>query len=369
MIITFEDDTLKTLVTNPSLKNNDEIIRSLNNILLASRDKEHLLLIDPLVIEYLIEKYNDVLDQSSLRELDFLRNSEIVDHDAFLTKLPYFINIIWNDSVPIDEVRAFANPKHPNGRMFNVNIFSFKSHIFLGSSFAVISENETDVNFYSMIAKMYMHEFYGNHAMTTFNSISGIGGNISAIINQSLSNNQKILMICDPDIRHPEGIPEEDSTYLKVYNAFHRNKRNKIINFISLKAHEKENLLPVSWFREHNRNFRPCPNVINLEDSSYRDRLLFIDLKKGLKKIELQEDLALLSYYRPVIDELGINLEVLQDEEKVFSVSACSNWDNLTPRILRSKRLDDFPDYLEENILTIGLNFVGWVIGGRSGIA
>jgi len=369
MIINFDYSTLEILVTNSSIKSDENIIRSLNNILLSSRDKEHLLLINPDVIEYLMENYYDVLDQSSIRELDFLRNSDVVDHDAFLTRLPYFINVVWDNAVPIDEIRASTNPMYSTGIMFNVNILSFKSHIFLGNSFAVISENETDISFYSKIAQMHMSQYYRNHEMTTFNSISGIGGNIGSIIEQSLSNNQKILIICDPDIKHPRGIPANDTTYLKAYNAFQRNRKNNIINFIALKAHEKENLLPVSWFIEHNRNFNPCPNVINLENSPYSDRLLFIDFKKGIKKVQLQEDTDLLSYYMPVIEELGIDLDVLEDEDKVFSISACSNWDRLSSRILRSKRLDEFPDYLQENISSIGLNFVGWVIGGRSGIA
>ena len=212
----------------------------------------------------------------------------------------------------------------------------------------------------------YMEENLNNHETTTFNSVSGIGGSIGNVIRECLVNKQKVLIICDPDVKAPSEKPK--TTHQQAEEVFKKHRKNTIIDFVSLQAHEKENLLPVSWLLEFTQDFNACSRVLELEKSENNDRLLYIDFKKGLKKSDIKDE-HILSYYQPVLDELEIDFDDLQDEDHVFSKSVCSNWDLVSEKVLQAKSLNDFPNYLEGNIRRISLHFISWIIGGRNGIA
>lgn len=360
------DKSLISYIIEKNLEDDLNIVRSINNILKISYEKQHLVIIDSNLIDFLLLTFKNKLDFSSLNELNNIKLREPAANKVYLRAFPLHVNIVANEDIKEKEIRVINNTYYSDGKIFEVNIYSLCKYNFLGGNVTILSENEKDVDFYSEIGNKYLLENYQHLIANKCIVDPGYGGNIERSIKMSIRNDQKTLIICDTDKETENHDIGNKSTLNKAINAYNEYKKDNFIYLISLDAHEKENLIPVSWLKEVNKHTTNCKNISGLESCSFNDRLLYLDFKNGLTKRKYDSDTLIKEYYDPAIKNLEINLNDLNEDDFIFSKVANNDWDIWAMRILVNKKLSDFPDYLKGNINKVGLHVACWLIGGRT---
>ncbi|WP_215085661.1 hypothetical protein [Exiguobacterium sp. s78] len=364
MIINIDKGLIKYVLKN-KLENDTNLIRSINNFLKISDEKQHLVIIDSVLIDFLLQTFNTKLDASSLNELNNLKLREPAANKIYLRSFPLHVNVTANESIKENEIKVIDNSYYNTGKIFEVNIYSLCKYNFLGNNVTILSENDKDVKFYSQIGIKYLIENFQHFIANDFIVDPGYGGNIENSIRTSIQNRQKTLVICDTDKKSVNHPIKSKSTLDKAISAYNEYKHDNFIYLISLDAHEKENLIPVSWLKEVNKHTTNCVNTSGLEQCSFNDRLLYLDFKKGLTKKKYDEDMLIKEYFDPAISNLEIDLDELSEEDFIFSKIANNDWDKWAIKILNSKKLSDFPGYLRSNIDNIGIHVACWLVGGR----
>ncbi|WP_158625535.1 hypothetical protein [Exiguobacterium sp. SH0S7] len=359
------DKSLIRYVTENSLQNNQDIIDGINSFLKLSYDEQHLVIIDLLVIDFLKENFENEIDKSCLQALSNIRNREVGVNKEYLRSFPIHINVTVDEEIKVNEVRVVENPYYPEGKIFEINIYSLCDYQFLGEKVSILSEYDTDVSFYSLIGKKFLHENYTNLKFKDNKINPGYGGNIKKAIEVAVRNQEKTLIICDTDKKAENEPLGNGCTLENVEIEYKKFKDSSILHLLSLDAHEKENLIPASWLQELNMNRTYCVNVLNLENTEFSDRLLFLDFKEGLTKEKYHSSPIIKKYYDPAIQVLGIDLNSLQDKEYIFSKIHSKRWDDYANEILNKKELTEFPDYLKDNINKLGLFISCWIVSGR----
>ena len=365
MIIKIDNSLIDHIVVN-KLENDPDIINSINSFLRISQDKVHLVLVDILLIDFIRENFEQKIDKSCFEALNQIRNKEIGSIKTFLRTFPIHINVVVDAGIQINEVRVSDNIYYENGKIFEVNFYSLRSYSFLGEKVSILSEQDTDVDFYSLIGKKYLIENHNNLVFEENKITSGFGGNIKKQVELAARNNEKTLIICDTDkITHCENL-KDGCTLEQVENEFRLIEDKKIVHLVSLEAHEKENLIPVSWLQELNNDRNYCENILKLEDSDFNDRLLFLDFKKGLTKEKYLSAQYIKDYYEPAINYLSLDVGSLNNNSYIFSRVDKNNWNEHSIQILHSKNLKDYPAYLKGNIEKLGLYISCWLVSGRN---
>lgn len=363
MIINFDLSIIKYIHSN-NLYDDEDIIDSLNTLLKISHQKQHLVVSDVRVSDFLYERFFDKLDNSCLQQLKEISGNASLASKTFLNRFPSRIQVVGDDSIELNHTKVEGHPIFEEGRIFHVNIRSAKNYNFLGDRIVLLSEHLHDVEVYSRIGVKYLKKHYSRFVVNDFKAVSGIGGNINEKIKELIDNKEKTLILCDTDKKTRDGSYDVNSTYTKAFHAYSRFMNNHFISLVSVDVQELENLIPASWINEYSRRPHVCSNVLSLEASSFKDRLLFLDFKQGLTKKEYLSNPEIYDFYKPAVEELGIDIDSLQDGDFLFEKVANRDWIKVVRQILTDKNLEDFPDYLEGHIETIGLNISSWIIGG-----
>lgn len=366
MIIRLEKDIVLYIEENPKVIEDPKFINSMNVLLNISYQKHHLLLIDKEVSDFLLVKLGSKLDYTCKGELVSIAKTELGADKVFLRKMPHHIFISFDPNIKEGTYKTLSNPYHSSGKRYMINFFSLNDYLFIGSHFNIISEDDTDLEFYVKLRDMYFERNYHNHAKTNTHLLNGRGTNLRECINDAIKRKAKFIVICDTDKKTPSCTIETHSTYNLAHQAFLTSRKNTISDFLELDFHEKENLIPVSWVNQYSQSSPACERTLALESSQYNDRLLYFDYKEGLKKGHLIQNPRLFSYYKPVLDHLDISITNFENEDFIFSRIPEGSWEQASKHALREKNLDDFPDYLNSIIVSIGLNLTSWTIGGRT---
>lgn len=364
MIIKIDNSLIKYIKEN-SLEDDENVIKAINSFLRISQDNKHLVVIDILLIGFIKKYFEQKIDQSCLETLNEIAGKEVGGIKVLLTKFPIHINVTANSETKLNEIRVLDNEFYDNGKIFEVNLFSLCDYSFLGERVSILSEYDTDVELYSLIGKKYLDENYNNLSFKDNKINPGYGGNIKKAIEVAIRNNEKTLIICDTDKITLDEPLRNGCTLESVEGEFEKIKDNNIVHLVSLDAHEKENLIPISWLQEFDHEACYCCNSLELESSVYSDRLLFLDFKKGLTKKNYESGQYVKEYYQPAIEHLQINLEDLGDDDYIFSGVHSKEWNDNAIQILNSKRLSDYPEYLKSNIKKLGLFISCWIVSGR----
>lgn len=366
MIIKLGNEILTYINENPDAIDDSDFLGSMNVLLNISHQKHHLLLIDKVVSDFLIDKLSDKLDHTCMGELVSISKTELGVDKVFLRKMPHHIYVSFDFDIAVGTYKAVSNPYYVSGKKYMINFFSLKNYLFIGDHFNIISEDETDVAFYTGLRDMYFQEHYHNHEKTNTHPLNGRGTNLRDCINDAIKRNSKFIVICDTDKKTPESPIETHSTYNLAHQAFLTRRKTTISDFLELNFHEKENLIPASWINRYSRSSPACERTIAIESSQYNDCLLYFDYKEGLKKSHLQQSPLLFSYYEPVLNHLQISLEDLEDEDFILARIPEGSWEQAASYVLKEKAINDFPDYLKSITTNIALNLTSWTIGGRT---
>lgn len=368
MIIKIDNSLIKH-IKNSDLYDDPKVIKSINSFLRISEDRKHLVLMDILLIDFIKEKFEGKIDSSCFEALNQIRNKEAGGVKVILKAFPIYINVSANEEIGINEIKVSSNIYYAQGKTFEVNFYSLCDYSFLGEKVSILSEYDTDVELYALIGRKYLIENYDGLKFENNKINPGYGGNIKKAISIAARNNEKTLIICDTDKLTLDEPLKSGCTLESVESEFEKIKDNNIVHLVSLNAHEKENLIPFSWLQEFHNRRRYCRNALNLENSVFNDRLLFLDFKKGLTKNEFNTKDHVKEYYQPAVEHLNIDLTSLNDADYIFKAIPLQKWDENALRILESKKLSDYPDYLKENINKLGLFVSCWIISGRNDVS
>lgn len=368
MIIKIDNNLIK-YIKSSNLYDDPQVIKAINSFLRISQDQKHLILMDILLIDFIKKNFKDKIDSSCLEALNQIRNKESGGIKAILRAFPIYINVSVNENISINEIKISPNIYYQNGKTFEVNFYSLCDYSFLGEKVSILSEYDTDVEFYTLIGRKYLIENYDGLRFENNKINPGYGGNIKKAISVAAKNNEKTLIICDTDKITLDEPLKSGCTLENVESEFEKVKDNNIIHLISLDAHEKENLIPFSWLQQFHNHRRYCSNALNLENSVFNDRLLFLDFKKGLTKEGFNSKNHVKDYYTPAIEHLKIDLNSLSDADYIFKAIPLKEWDDHALQILESKKLSDYPDYLKENINNLGLFVSCWIVSGRNDVS
>lgn len=364
MIINFEKGILKFITEQKTSFPKEEFIESLNQLCNLSRS-HHCVIISRIDIKYIIENFKEDLDKSSLKALSNLAARESYAKRTYLKTFPYYISLTVDERVtPIGEIKEIENVYFKGGHTFSIHLFSLIDTMFLGEKFSVISENITDVNFYEDIRNNYMLNNYPMFSNTPIRRINGEGHKIGDVIKAAAQEGEKIFVICDSDKKTPTFKLGNDKTLKRVEKAYKELRGNLIINMYSLKVHEKENLIPVSWMMKHSDRKIVCDNLVKLEQSEYKDRLLFIDFDKKTTKKYLEENPEIKDYLMPAIENIGIDINSISDDEQIFTRITKNSIEKFSKDIFKKESIEDLPVYLKDHVEEIGFHFSAWTFGG-----
>lgn len=237
------------------------------------------------------------------------------------------------------------------------NIFIKYEKIFQKTTF--ICENLQDNYFYHNISKWYIQNYIKGNVLTNFNFILGGGSTTAPVLAENLKDNKyPILCNLDSDKKNPSGSKGSTAKNVMEENKKFNNRNDiceeikKLININILESREAENLIPLSIFVELNKingneekeEFIKMFNKII--SSNNTDLLLYIDVKKGMKK----------SKYKKItnLDEKKLINDILKiidwDEN---SISDLNNFDlEKIDTPLDTKIIPGFGDNVLENTKT-----------------
>lgn len=364
MIINFENAIITSLKERKHLFSKDDLIEALNNLCNLSKS-HHYMIISRNDIKYILDNFKDDLDRSSLKVLVNLASRENYSAKVFLKKFPYHISLTIDEKVtPVGEIREIKNAYFEDGYAFSIHLLSLLDNMFIGDKFTVISENITDVHFYEDIRNNYMAHNFPMFLNTPIRRIDGEGHKIGKVIKDAALQGEKIFIICDSDKKTPTFKLDNGKTLKRVEQAYKEVRGNLIINMFSLKVHEKENLIPISWMVKYSEREIVCDNLIKLEQSEYKDRLHFFDFDEKMNKKYLDDNPEIKEYFMPAIESIGIDINSIDDNEQIFASITKKAISKFSNNIFKKENIDNVPAYLKEHVEEIGLHFSAWTFGG-----
>lgn len=166
--------------------------------------------------------------------------------------------------------------------------YLLKHELLLGSRVNLLSEDNSDAEFYHNIAQ-YIFKDRAPGTTVQFRHSAAAGNNIGSTLEKNvIENGDFVLSICDSDVKAPGN--DFGDTAKSLFRAKNR-LRNKDIHHFEcwvLEVHEKENLITPKEYEKFLTDSQNYEHFIVLENSSdYYDYLLYFDYKFGIRKSDM----------------------------------------------------------------------------------
>ena len=383
------DNTIVGFIRNNILTLNtlSPEILALNHIADAYREGDHLVVADVEVLEFLTRCI--LLNNSTRLIYEHLKN-RIYSFGAYESLLTCYI-LVHKKDITFNRM-TISNVCH-----FEVPLERLSKRMCLAPTF-LVSEHQSDCEFYIKIAKRYISE------IVTFNGINikmetilGGGDSSSLVYKYHISQGKICLAIADSDKSYPHD--QIGDTLLGLQQVFQDYKYSHIIDLYALDVREKENLVsPSVYLMCTNSSCRvTLKKLYEIEMSEHREKLKYIDIKGGLNaKSYLTADSNWLEYYEILFKEksdllnCGID-EICTKDEKYVLIDGIGGYlryveyeildgkledilnkkialkipqdviDKINKDVERSKSLfSHLPDYLQEEWKSISEKILAW---------
>ena len=215
----------------------------------------------------------------------------------------------------------------------------------------LISEHSSDIEFYLQLSKG-IKNLHKKNSGVIFSRGAGGGGTTFKVIEDKVKDKNIALIIVDSDKKHP--FDDYGNTYKKAKETFDLYKNDWVLGFEVLDVHEKENLIPPTYYKIVNEGLEEKLNPwIELYNHPTLSHLYkFADLKSGISTSNFNDFfLPLLESKNKIVAESEANKwgytdEFIGDKEafkkliKDVSLKIKNNKYILPP--LGTKLLDDF---------------------------
>lgn len=208
----------------------------------------------------------------------------------FLNNLKVRINVILGNNI-------FRKININDSVNFEISLDYFEDPRSL-ESIKVISENIEDSFFYKECINYfplpYPIELFDVEIEETEGNGNGIGNNI-------LRKNERknmLLIITDSDKKYPEA--EIGATAKEATEAYESIKKNSISKLVVLDVHEKENMIPYSFYKICNSNSRTLEKLKEIEEYGFKDFQSYFDFKQGINTDNFNQ------YHERIIEKVPI---------------------------------------------------------------
>jgi hypothetical protein len=253
-----------------------KVLRAIEYILRSVWESKHLVKIDYLLINRLLE---EIKSDDCKSVLISIRNSfSFLNYDC----IKYYVKVVpENNLLCVSEFDEF--------NILNLPIDYLQKSDITNKSI-ILCEHISDANFFKYIAEYYIeNEAIGNLSLN-FESDHGGGGDINVVFDKYVKDrNRFCLAFCDNDIKYPNA--EAGQTLRKLAEVDKGD--NYLCDHIEIGAHEIENLVPFNYIDEFNQRDIDVAGLYfikNIFNSDRREDLKYIDLKKGICTSKINTD-------------------------------------------------------------------------------
>lgn len=251
-----------------------ERLRAIQSFLEAHGEQKHIIYCKKAVC-------NDVINNISFGAIHQKYASNLLEYKNEIGTLKQTFKVVLSIFFDSDE-------EYIKGEL-NDNVFEITAsyHFLLRDSFKnkciFLAEDESDCDFYTLIAKTVSNIQLGNKISISFNKLEGGGSRTHKKYVNMLSNNDFGICIVDNDKKHPSGSEGDTSKAFKPT----LNQRGFAVNqeCIVLDFHEAESIIPheiLSVVIDQSKVDTLDKMKNNDQDSSYQFRRYF-DHKNGIE--------------------------------------------------------------------------------------
>ena len=340
-----------------STEKTEKINRAVEYVLKSVYESKHLVFADRATISLLKEK---ILNEDAKRILSFLDNNY-----SFLNyeQIKYFVNVIPDNSpmeVIIDGDKSILN--------LSINYFQTSDTT---QETRILCEDPVDSDFFKEICNYYIKQNRIGNISLKFESEHGGGNQLSKRYTKHIKSKTKFcLAFCDTDKRYPNS--PIGSTLKDLISVDQEN--NYLCSYISLDAHEIENLVPFNYLDEIKCSYNPHDGITfikNILTSDHAELLKYYDIKKGVLKKNLCTNLEYRSFTKTLLLYCRNNIDLDSMHTLEDSYQIIPNLGKIIPSFLEKTDLIDRIDpyllqYQSQEWFKIGSNFLYWTCARNS---
>ena len=250
----------------------DALSVSIENLLIGYYEGNHILMISAPFCKY-IRDHNLIKSDRAYKALYVIEENGAYD-----------LHVLWHLLVVLEN----ADPaKHE----VDYSFFTLARTI-LPTAF--LCENLDDIKFYMQLAERY----FPNTRMISTNYHGG-GGTTAEVFCHIKKLKVPCLVILDSDVKYP-GCKKGD-TAKRCLSRY--KKENGYIEVKMLDVHEAENLLPIEFLKTVATS-KASTFLKLLEAKRMLDKLIYLDIKEGVRKEDVINDLNYKSFCEEIYDKL-----------------------------------------------------------------